>query len=383
MVQVNPLVELLRAESWLSELLRKLFKAVERVCSDVVFHWVIIRNVSRETLSAILSATERGNLRGVERMFESLDPMNCKVALLAGGTSGEREISLSSGKGAQAALEEAGFDVTFLDPANKADLGRLIADDFDVAFLCLHGKGGEDGSIQGLLETIGLPYTGSGVWASALAIDKEKAKMFYRAAGISTPESLAITRDGDYSLEEIAQKMGGSCVVKPNTEGSSLGVFIVKPDDDLEECIDQAFQVGERLLIERYVEGTELTVAVVGADTPEALPIIEIVPQSDSYDFESKYAPGGSQHICPARLDEAVARRIGDLAVRAHQALGCFGVSRSDFLLDADGEPWILETNTIPGMTETSLLPDAARAAGVSFPELCTNLVKYALGAAR
>lgn len=316
-------------------------------------------------------------------MFESLDPMNCKVALLAGGTSGEREISLSSGKGAQAALEEAGFDVTFLDPANKADLGRLIADDFDVAFLCLHGKGGEDGSIQGLLETIGLPYTGSGVWASALAIDKEKAKMFYRAAGISTPESLAITRDGDYSLEEIAQKMGGSCVVKPNTEGSSLGVFIVKPDDDLEECIDQAFQVGERLLIERYVEGTELTVAVVGADTPEALPIIEIVPQSDSYDFESKYAPGGSQHICPARLDEAVARRIGDLAVRAHQALGCFGVSRSDFLLDADGEPWILETNTIPGMTETSLLPDAARAAGVSFPELCTNLVKYALGAAR
>lgn len=313
-------------------------------------------------------------------MFESLDPMNCKVALLAGGKSGEREISLSSGKGAQSALEEAGFAVTVLDPANKADLERLIAEDFDVAFLCLHGKGGEDGSIQGFLETIGLPYTGSGVWASALAIDKEKAKKFYREAGIPTPESLSITRGEEYSLDEIARKMGGSCVVKPNKEGSSLGVFIVKSGDDLGESIDQAFKVGERLLIERYVEGMELTVAVVGDKEPEALPIIEIVPQSDSYDFESKYAPGGSQHICPARLDEEIARRVGDLAVRAHQALGCSGVSRSDFLLDAHGEPWILETNTIPGMTETSLLPDAARAAGISFPELCTRLVGYALG---
>ncbi len=248
-----------------------------------------------------------------------------------------------------------------------------------MAFLCLHGKGGEDGSIQGFLETIGLPYTGSGVWASALAIDKEKAKKFYREAGIPTPESLSITRGEEYSLDEIAQKMGGSCVVKPNKEGSSLGVFIVKPGDDLGESIDQAFKVGERLLIERYVEGMELTVAVVGDKEPEALPIIEIVPQSDSYDFESKYAPGGSQHICPARLGEEVARRVGDLAVRAHQALGCSGVSRSDFLLDAHGEPWILETNTIPGMTKTSLLPDAARAAGISFPELCTRLVGYAL----
>lgn len=312
-------------------------------------------------------------------MFESFDPRHCKVALLAGGTSGEREISLSSGEGARAALEEAGFAVTTFDPACKEDLVALIEGDFDVAFLCLHGKGGEDGSIQGFLETIGLPYTGSGVWASSLAIDKEKSKLFYRAAGIPTPESLVITRDEPFSVGEIASQMGGACVVKPNMEGSSLGVFIVGPDDDLEDSINQAFNVGDRLLIERYVEGTELTVAVVGSNEPRSLPIIEIIPQSASYDFESKYAPGGSQHICPARLDESASQQIGDLAVRAHQALGCTGVSRSDFLLDADGQPWILETNTIPGMTATSLLPDAAKAAGVTFPELCTQLVRYAL----
>lgn len=312
-------------------------------------------------------------------MFESFDASQYEVALLAGGTSGEREISLSSGRGAQAALEEAGFAVSVLDPADANDLKKLIDGKFDVAFLCLHGKGGEDGSIQGFLETIGLPYTGSGVWASSLAIDKEKAKLFYRAAGIPTPESLVITRDNLFSVEDIKTRLGERCVVKPNTEGSSLGVYIVGPDDDLGECIDQAFKVGERLLVERYVEGTELTVAVIGSDDPQALPIIEIIPQSDSYDFESKYAPGGSQHICPARLGEEVAQRVSELAVKAHRALGCSGVSRSDFLLEEDGTAWILETNTIPGMTATSLLPDAARAAGISFPDLCTMLVGYAL----
>lgn len=312
-------------------------------------------------------------------MFESFDASQYEVALLAGGTSGEREISLSSGRGAQAALEEAGFVVSVLDPADANDLKKLIDGKFDVAFLCLHGKGGEDGSIQGFLETIGLPYTGSGVWASSLAIDKEKAKLFYRAAGIPTPESLVITRDNLFSVEDIKARLGERCVVKPNTEGSSLGVYIVGSDDDLGECIDQAFKVGERLLVERYVEGTELTVAVIGSDDPQALPIIEIIPQSDSYDFESKYAPGGSQHICPARLSEEVAQRVSELAVKAHRALGCSGVSRSDFLLEEDGTAWILETNTIPGMTATSLLPDAARAAGISFPDLCTMLVGYAL----
>ena len=316
-------------------------------------------------------------------MFESFDPSSCKVAILAGGSSGEREISLASGEGARSALVEAGFEVSVLDPANRGDLKVLLGGSFDVAFLCLHGKGGEDGSIQGFLETIGLPYTGSGVWASALAIDKEKAKVFYRAAGIPTPESLVVTRDEPVSVAQIVAELGERCVVKPNTEGSSLGVFIVESAEDLEGAIEQAFQVGERLLVERYVKGTELTVAVVGNDDPTALPIIEIIPQSASYDFESKYAPGGSQHICPARLPEAVAARIREQAVAAHRVLGCSGMSRSDFLLDEDGVAWILETNTIPGMTATSLLPDAARAAGISFPDLCTQLIGFALEGVR
>lgn len=316
-------------------------------------------------------------------MFESFDPSSCKVALLAGGSSGEREISLASGEGARSALVEVGFEVSVLDPANRGDLEILLGGSFDVAFLCLHGKGGEDGSIQGFLETIGLPYTGSGVWASALAIDKEKAKVFYRAAGIPTPESLVVTRDEPVSVAQIVAELGERCVVKPNTEGSSLGVFIVESAEDLEGAIDQAFQVGERLLVERYVKGTELTVAVIGNDDPTALPIIEIIPQSSSYDFESKYAPGGSEHVCPARIDDASTAAVQKHAVAAHNALGCEGVTRTDFLLEENGDMWALETNTVPGMTATSLLPDAARAVGVSFPELATMMVQMALDADR
>ena len=312
-------------------------------------------------------------------MFYSVDPSSCRVALLAGGSSGEREISLLSGEGARGALAEAGFDVTVIDPSQKDELSLLLTEHFDVAFLCLHGKGGEDGSIQGFLETTGIPYTGSGVWASSLAIDKEKAKVFYRAEGIPTPESIVIEKGDAVSPDDIVAQVGERCVVKPSTEGSSLGVFIVEDPSDLKEAIDQAFEVGDRLLVERYVEGRELTVAVIGNEDARALPVIEIIPRSESYDFDSKYAPGGSEHLCPAPLDEETTNRVMSLAERAHRALGCAGMSRSDFLLDGDGVAWILETNTVPGMTETSLLPDAARAADISFPELCTRLIGYAL----
>lgn len=306
-------------------------------------------------------------------------PSECKVALLAGGTSGEREISIASGEGAKRALEEAGFAVTWIDPASKEDLKRLIEEPFDVAFLCLHGKMGEDGTIQGMLELLGIPYTCSGVLSSATAMDKAKSKVFYEIGGVPTPPSITLKRDEAFDLEELKRAIGVPCVVKPATEGSALGVEIVDDGDRLLDALNTAFEIDSQVLVEMFVAGTEVTVAIIGNDQPHALPIIEIVPRGEFYDFDSKYAPGGSQHICPARLDEGLTAQIQDYASRAHLALGCRGVSRSDFIVDANGQAWILETNTIPGMTATSLLPDAARAAGMSFPELCTVLIDYAL----
>lgn len=312
-------------------------------------------------------------------MSDCFDPRQCRVALLAGGKSGEREISLASGEGARSALEEAGFDVTVLDPADKEDLKRLIDGPFDVAFLCLHGKFGEDGTVQGMLEVIGLPYIGSNVWSSALAMDKPKAKLYYERDGIPTPPSVTLMKGDEIDATQIVEMLGEHCVVKPGTEGSALGVFIVSGAQEIADALEKAFEIDSDVLVERYIKGTELTVAVIGNDDLKALPIIEIVPKSDFYDFESKYAPGGSQHICPAPLPDDVTQTIQALAMRAHRSLSCRGVSRSDFILEDDGSCWILETNTIPGMTGTSLLPDAARAAGISFPQLCTKLIGYAL----
>lgn len=311
-------------------------------------------------------------------MTAMIEPGKCRVALLAGGTSGEREISLASGKGAGEALREAGFIVEELDPAEKDDLRKLIDEPFDVAFMCLHGKGGEDGVLQGFLETIGLPYTGPGVWSSATAMNKAQSKLFYQRAGIPTAPYQYVQKGEPYSAEEIVLAMGGSCVVKPATEGSALGIYIVEGAAAVDEAIQKVFEIDERVVVEKYLSGMELTVAVLGNKDPFALPIIEIVPKAEFYDFESKYAPGGSQHICPAPLDENLTEQVMAAAVSAHKALQCTGVSRSDFILDGEGIPWILETNTIPGMTATSLLPDAARAAGISFPELCMKLIEYA-----
>ncbi len=312
-------------------------------------------------------------------MFHIPAPQDCKVALIAGGTSGEREISLSSKEGALAALIEAGYQVEWLDPAKEEDIKTLLTGAFDVAFLALHGKGGEDGTIQGFLETINLPYTGSGVFSSAVSIDKQKAKILYHHAEVPTPKSLYIRRGDTFSAADIINELGQKCVVKAATEGSSLGIYIVEGEAALTQAIHDALAIDSAALIEQYITGTELTVVVLGAgSTAEALPIIEIIPQAESYDFDSKYAPGGSEHICPARLSEEDTKKIQQLAVEAHNALSCHGVSRTDFILSPDHEPWVLETNTLPGMTTTSLLPDAAKAAGISFPELCERLIESA-----
>lgn len=310
----------------------------------------------------------------------TINPAEVRVALLAGGTSGEREISITSGKGSKGALEEAGFDVTWIDPASKEDLKRLVDEPFDVAFLCLHGKKGEDGTVQGMLELLGLPYTGSGVFASAAAMDKSKAKILYADAGLPVIPGVALSSDDEYDISKILNVVGIPCVVKPATEGSSLGLRIVQDEADLAEAIDYVFSVDDRIVIEKFVSGTETTVAILGNEDPEALPIIEIVPlAAETYDFESKYAPGGCKHIIPARLDDETTALLQTLAIQAHHALSCRGVSRTDFIVDEQGKPWILETNTIPGMTESSLLPDTAGVAGYTFPELCTKLVELAL----
>ncbi len=342
-------------------------------------------------------------------MFEEIaithDPSATKVALLAGGGSGEREISLNSAKGALGALTEAGYQVTQLDPINAEDLKRLIDGGFDVAFLALHGKGGEDGAIQGFLQTIRLAYTCSDIWGSAVSIDKTRAKVFYEHEGIPTPKSLVVSREEllkeDASIEDlgaqagelraklqelaltITAQLGQKVAVKAATEGSSIGVFIVEGSNAVAQALEEALRIDEKVLLEQYVAGRELTCVVGGAgQAAQALPVIEIVPKNEFYDIESKYAPGGCKHICPAPIAENEAAAVQKYAVMAQRALGVSGFARTDFLLDEKGNPWALETNTIPGMTATSLLPDAAEVAGISFPQLVTLMIQMAFDAA-
>ena len=311
--------------------------------------------------------------------MNKVNPKAMSVALLSGGKSHEREISLASGAATKGALENLGFSVQTLDPANKGDLAKLVNGNFDVAFLCLHGKYGEDGTVQGLLETIGLPYTGSGVWASATAINKANSKIFYERNNIPTPQSIKLNSPNNINVSNIVNKLGNNVVVKAATEGSAIGVFIVQGAAEIEGALNKAFEVDSEVLVESYITGREFTIAVLGNSNAQALPIIEIIPKSSFYDYESKYAKGGSKHVCPAEIDDSLARAMQNAAVAAHKALGCAGVSRTDFILDAENNFWVLETNTIPGMTETSLLPDAAKAAGISFEQLCLKLIEFAL----
>ena len=326
-------------------------------------------------------------------MGESLVPETCTVALLAGGGSAEREISLASGDGAEAALRAAGFPVRRFDPASPEDMNALAAaakaGEVRVAFLCLHGKGGEDGTIQATLEEMGLPYIGSGVEASKIAIDKNCAKCAYKRDRLPTApwiylEAKTVERAKECGVLDMVfgkatEILGEHLVVKAINQGSTQGLFIAENAAELGKCVEEALKFDSSVVIEKFIAGDEFTVAVLGNDTPEALPVIQIVPKSGFYDFEAKYAPGGSEHLCPAPISEELTAKLMDLAVKAHGALGCRGMSRTDFIVDAKGKPWILETNTIPGMTKTSLLPDAARVAGMSFPELCTRLIELAL----
>lgn len=299
-----------------------------------------------------------------------------RIALLCGGTSGEREVSLHSAVAVEEALNKK-YDVVKVDTGIENWANKLLNLNVDGAFICLHGPVGEDGSIQGFCESVGIPYTGSGVLASAVAMDKSVAKQIVGARGVKTPQSVCVCRE-NYDVEQITDTLGKKLVVKPTTKGSALGVSIVEGLVELNEAVDAALKLSSAAIVERFVAGKELTVAVLGGNNPHALPAIEIVPVNNFYDYEAKYEQGMAQHICPARLSSKESAACGELALAAHEALGCYSVSRTDCILDDDGNLWYLETNTIPGMTSTSLLPDAAKADSFTFDELCWQIMEDA-----
>jgi len=302
-----------------------------------------------------------------------------RVAVLLGGRSAEREVSLNTGAQVAAALAERGFDVLAVGTGQAGFISNIECARPDVAFIALHGRFGEDGTIQGLLELMDLPYVGSGVLASALAMNKVMTKHLYAQEDLRSPAYAVVRRGEGYDVDALTADLGPKTVVKPANEGSSVGMTIVSDPADLAAAIEFAFEHDPLVLVERFEAGTEVTIGVIGNECPEALPTLEIVPVHDFYDYESKYVPGMSKHIIPAGVSEEARAECQRLAVQAHRALGCAGMSRSDTIVTPEGVVYLLETNTIPGMTKTSLLPDAAAAAGITFPELCERLVGLAL----
>ncbi len=308
-------------------------------------------------------------------------PESTHVAVLKGGISAERDVSLVSGAAYGEALRTLGFRVSEIDAGPGVD-AALRETAPDVVVNALHGQWGEDGCVQGILETLGLPYTHSGVLASALAMDKQRSKALFREVGIPLAESQVIAR----ADAAATHAMEPPYVIKPVSQGSSVGVFVIRPGDNRPpaELTDPAWDLGEEVMIERFVPGRELTVGVMG---DRALAVTEIVPLTEFYDYDAKYAEGGSRHVLPAEIPGAVAESALEYALRAHRALGCRGVTRADFRFDdtknsssdgIGGRLILLEINTQPGMTPTSLLPEQAQAVGISFTELVHWMVEDA-----
>lgn len=348
-----------------------------------------------------------------------------RIAVLMGGPSPERDVSMDTGLQIVSSLDPQKYNVLPVEitkegkwlprpdllqlPANTQTSNRpsasqernplapspdprpttsdrfMESEQVDVAFIAMHGPYGEDGSMQGLLELLGISYTGSRVLASALAMDKLRSRQIFEWHGIPVPAYCSVTidtwRDRGHAHQQVSRDLGYPCVVKPNAVGSSIGVSIVREPTALDPAVDEAFRHGPLVLIEEYISGIELACGIVddpATGEPVPLPLIEIVPHADFYDYDAKYAAGGSEHIIPARVSEEIASRAQSLAVRAYKALGCEGMSRVDIIARST-DIVVLEVNTIPGMTSTSLLPDAAKAAGISFPQLLDRIVENAL----
>lgn len=305
-----------------------------------------------------------------------------KVAVLMGGVSPEREVSLRSGQAVTKGLKEAGYSVIPI-VVDDEQVGELNGSDIDLAFIALHGTFGEDGGIQSLLEMRGIPYTGSGVMASKMAMDKVKSKEVFKLNGLPTPDFRVLRRGRSIQLESIISRLGSlpfPMVVKPSCNGSSMGVTIVRSIEGLVPALEEAFRYDDTVLLEEYVKGRELTVGVLGE---EALPVIEIRPYREFYDFKAKYEDNNTSYVLRPVLPSGVYQEAQSMALKAHKALGCSDFSRVDMICDKSGVLYLLEVNTIPGFTERSLLPKAALSAGMSFSLLCSKIVDLALSRSR
>jgi len=307
-----------------------------------------------------------------------------RVVVLYGGDTAEREVSLRTGRGIMEALRAKGYDVVGIDfrPTREC-LARLVQLQADVVYIALHGRYGEDGRLQGFLDLLGVPYVGSGVLASALAMDKARTKTLARQTGIRVAPDRVIRREelDRVTPAALAHELGLPLVIKPNREGSTVGLTVAQREEEIGPGLEQAARYDDTILVETFVPGVEVTVGVLGDEQPVALPVIEIVPRKNFYyDYESKYAPGGSEHIIPARITPEAERKVREWAVEAYRLLGCQNYARVDFIVPKDGsDPVLLEVNTLPGMTETSLFPDAARAYGLSYPDMVDRLIQLAL----
>lgn len=301
-----------------------------------------------------------------------------KIAVVMGGPSKEREVSLNTGKAILAALQEKGYNAVAVDLDPMRIVDQLKECGAEVVFNAIHGLYGEDGRLQGVLEMMGIPYTGSGVLASALGMDKFYTKHLYQNCHVPTPKCLYVDKKKDVDPKElILKELGIPCVVKPAAQGSSIGVTIVKSEDELDAALKESFSYGDRVLVEAYFKGKEVAGGVMQDEKGEAvaMPLVLIEPHTGSYDYHNKYTKGATTYTCPAPFDEETTKKLQKVAVDAYNALGCQGVARVDLMLADNGDCISLEVNTVPGMTATSLIPKAAAAMGLSFPDLCEKIL--------
>ena len=307
--------------------------------------------------------------------------------VVCGGISTEREVSLRSGKAVHEALLKKGYKNTSLFDLTRSNIGEIIRNKPDVVFLGLHGKGGEDGSIQGLLELANIPYTGPGVTCSAVCMNKIFTKRVLEDAGLPTAKFAVYNREEIDNKAEIQQelitKIGLPMVLKSPCQGSSIGVVMVKTEEEIQPAVDEVLKYGDYLLAEQFVKGTEITLPIMGNENLTTLPVIEITSEREFYDYTAKYTTGLCHHIIPANIDKKTEQQVIEIGIKAYKVLNCCGLSRVDFIVDPVKGPMIIEVNTLPGMTDMSLFPDAARYVGISYEDLVEKILEFGLESKR
>ncbi len=303
------------------------------------------------------------------------------LALLYGGKSAERGVSIAGAKEVEKALDRNKYMIFKYDAATDLEGLMHDAERLDCVFILLHGRFGEDGTVQGLLDLVDLPYQSSGVLGSSMAMDKHVSKVMYERAGLKTPAWVCLNRGDDADIDLMVDSLGLPLMVKPSNQGSSVGIGIAREAHELAGLVSKAFEWDSHVIVEQFIEGTEITGGVLGLERLEALPIVEIIPGDEFafFDYEAKYSPGATTEICPARLEPELGQKAQEIAIKAHKALRLSIYSRTDMIVSRDGEIYCIETNTIPGMTPTSLFPQAAKVYGLDFPALLDRLIELAL----